>query len=87
MLYEVITCALFLDPETQRPFPPTAQIAEAQAKIAAKNLASLIKNSEKEKFVYHSNRITSYNVCYTKLLRIISFILFYHYRVVRAEAL
>ena len=47
-------CALFLDPETQRPFPPTAQIAEAQAKIAAKNLKALIKNSEKEKFVYHS---------------------------------
>jgi len=47
-------CALCLNPETQRPFPPTAQIAEAQAKVAAKNLISLIKNSEKEKFIYHS---------------------------------
>jgi NADH dehydrogenase len=47
-------CALCLDPKTQRPLPPTAQIAEAQAKIAAKNLISLIKNSQKEKFVYHS---------------------------------
>ena len=47
-------CALFLNPETQRPFPPTAQIAEAQAKVAAKNLKALIKNSQKEKFVYNS---------------------------------
>jgi len=53
-VFAIGDCALFLDPETQRPFPPTAQIAEAQAKVAAKNLISLIKNSEKEKFVYHS---------------------------------
>ncbi len=53
-VFAIGDCALFLNPETQRPFPPTAQIAEAQAKIAAKNLISLIKNSEKEKFVYHS---------------------------------
>ena len=53
-VFAIGDCALFLDPETQRPFPPTAQIAEAQAKTAAKNLTSLIKNSEKEKFVYHS---------------------------------
>jgi len=53
-VFAVGDCALFLDPETQRPFPPTAQIAEAQAKTAAKNLSALIKNSEKEKFVYHS---------------------------------
>jgi NADH dehydrogenase len=53
-VFAIGDCALFLDPETQRPFPPTAQIAEAQAKVAAKNLVALIKNSEKEKFVYHS---------------------------------
>jgi len=53
-VFAVGDCALFLDPETQRPFPPTAQIAEAQAKTAAKNLSALIKNSQKEKFVYHS---------------------------------
>jgi len=53
-VFAIGDCALFLDPETQRPFPPTAQIAEAQAKVAAKNLISLIKNSEKKKFVYHS---------------------------------
>ncbi|QMU55487.1 MAG: NAD(P)/FAD-dependent oxidoreductase [Nitrosopumilus sp.] len=53
-VFAIGDCSLFLNPETQRPFPPTAQIAEAQAKVAAKNLTSLIKNSEKEKFVYHS---------------------------------
>ena len=53
-VFAIGDCALHLDPNTQRPLPPTAQIAEAQAKIAAKNLTALIKNSKKEKFVYHS---------------------------------
>ncbi|MFQ5781690.1 MAG: NAD(P)/FAD-dependent oxidoreductase [Nitrosopumilus sp.] len=53
-VFAIGDCALFLDPETKRPFAPTAQIAEAQAKIAAKNLAALITKSEKEKFEYHS---------------------------------
>lgn len=53
-VFAIGDCALFLDPETQKPFPPTAQIAEAQAKTAAKNLKALITNSEKEKFEYHS---------------------------------
>ena len=53
-VFAIGDCALFVDPITNRPFPPTAQIAEAQAKMAAKNLISLIKNFEKEKFVYHS---------------------------------
>jgi NADH:ubiquinone reductase (H+-translocating) len=53
-VFAIGDCALFLNPETKRPFPPTAQIAEAQAKTAAKNLTALIKNSEKEKFEYHS---------------------------------
>ena len=53
-VFAIGDCALHIDPLTQRPLPPTAQIAEAQAKIAAKNLIALIKNSEKEKFVYHS---------------------------------
>ena len=53
-VFAIGDCALFVDPVTNRPFPPTAQIAEAQAKMAAKNLISLIKNSEKEKFAYHS---------------------------------
>lgn len=53
-VFAIGDCALFLDPKTERPFPPTAQIAEAQAKTAAKNLKALITNSQKEKFVYHS---------------------------------
>jgi len=53
-VFAIGDCAMFLNPETKRPFPPTAQIAEAQALIAAKNLIALIKNSEKEKFEYHS---------------------------------
>jgi len=53
-VFAIGDCALFIDPKTQRPFPPTAQIAESQAKTAAKNLSALIKNSQKEKFVYHS---------------------------------
>jgi len=53
-VFAVGDCAFFLDPKTQRPFPPTAQIAEAQARTAAKNLKALIKNLQKEKFVYHS---------------------------------
>jgi len=53
-VFAIGDCALFIDQMSNRPFPPTAQIAEAQAKIAAKNLISLIKNSDQEKFVYHS---------------------------------
>ncbi len=53
-VFAIGDCALFIDPITNRPFPPTAQIAEAQAKMAAKNLISLIQNSEQEEFVYHS---------------------------------
>jgi len=53
-VFAVGDCALFLDPKTQRPFAPTAQIAEAQAKVAASNLYALIKNKEKTKFVYES---------------------------------
>jgi NADH dehydrogenase len=53
-VFAIGDCVLFVDPKTNKPYPPTAQIAETQAKMAAKNLISLIKNSEKEKFVYHS---------------------------------
>ena len=53
-VFAIGDCALFLDPKTNRPFAPTAQIAEAQAKVAAKNLHALIKNKEKAKFVYES---------------------------------
>ena len=53
-VFAIGDCALFLDPESKRPYPPTAQLAESQAKIAASNLHALIKNKEKTKFVFKS---------------------------------
>jgi len=53
-VFAIGDCALFMDPKTNRPFAPTAQLAEAQAKIAAHNLHALIKNLEKKKFEYRS---------------------------------
>ena len=53
-VFAIGDCALFMDPKTNRPFAPTAQLAEAQAKIAAHNLQALIKNLEKKKFKYRS---------------------------------
>jgi len=53
-VFAIGDCALFMDPQTNRPYAPTAQLAEAQAKIAAYNLNASIKNLEKKKFVYHS---------------------------------
>jgi len=53
-VFAIGDCALFIDPSTKRPFPPTAQLAEAQAKSAAHNLYSLIRNEEMEKFQYQS---------------------------------
>jgi NADH dehydrogenase len=53
-VFAIGDCALFMDPQTNRPFAPTAQLAEAQAKIAAYNLNALIKNLEKKKFQFQS---------------------------------
>jgi NADH:ubiquinone reductase (H+-translocating) len=53
-VFAIGDCALFMDTQTNRPFAPTAQLAEAQAKITAHNLSALIKNLEKKKFEYHS---------------------------------
>ena len=53
-VFAIGDCALFIDPESERPFPPTAQLAEAQAKTAAKNLHALITNGTKSKFVFKS---------------------------------
>lgn len=51
-VFAIGDCAGFIDPRTKRQLPPTAQIAEAQAKTAAKNLKAMIRNAEKEKFTY-----------------------------------
>jgi len=53
-VFAIGDCALFLDPTTNRPFPPTAQLAEAQAKSAAHNLYSLIRNKDMKKFEFRS---------------------------------
>lgn len=53
-VFAIGDCALFLDAKTDRPFPPTAQLAEAQAKAAAFNLHSLIRNKKMKKFEYES---------------------------------
>jgi NADH dehydrogenase len=53
-VFAVGDCALFIDSTTERPFPPTAQLAEAQAKAAAHNLYSLIRNKDMKKFEYKS---------------------------------
>jgi len=53
-VFAIGDCALFLDPTTKRPFPPTAQLAEAQAKSAAHNLYSLIRNKDMKKFEFKS---------------------------------
>ncbi|OEH93987.1 NAD(P)/FAD-dependent oxidoreductase [Bacillus solimangrovi] len=44
-------CALIINDEINRPYPPTAQIAIQEAEVCAKNLASLVKgNNELEGF-------------------------------------
>ncbi len=53
-VFAIGDCMLFVDPESGRPFPPTAQIAEAQAKTAAGNLEALIRNTGMKKFEYRS---------------------------------
>ena len=45
-------CALSIDPSTERPYAPTAQLAEAHAKSIAANLNAVINGQPKKKFVY-----------------------------------
>ena len=47
-VFAIGDCALFVDPDTQRPFAPTAQIAEAQAKTAAKKFTCVNTKLKKE---------------------------------------
>ena len=51
-VFAIGDCSLSVDPNTQKPLPPTAQVAEAQAKTAAKNLIAAIRGRDKERFVY-----------------------------------
>ena len=41
-------CASIIDPHTKKPYPPTAQHAIREGKVASKNLISIIKNRREE---------------------------------------
>ncbi len=47
-------CALSVDPSTGKPYAPTAQLAEAQAKQVAANLKAIISGGKMSKFRYES---------------------------------
>jgi len=51
-VFAIGDCCYIIDSKTNRPLPPTAQNAESEAKIVAKNLHAIITNKDKEKFVY-----------------------------------
>jgi len=51
-VFAIGDCCLTIDPVTKKPYPPAAQIAHEQAKVAARNLESLIKNKTKKRFEY-----------------------------------
>ncbi len=51
-VFAIGDCCQVIDPDFKKSQPPTAQVAEAQAKIAAYNLYALIRNKEKKKYDY-----------------------------------
>ena len=53
-VFAIGDCCYLLNPQTNRPYPPTAQSAEAGAKVVAYNLQSIIKNKQKKKFEFSS---------------------------------
>ena len=53
-VFAIGDCCQTIDPITKKPYAPTAQLAEAHAKIAAHNLYALIRNKQKKNFEYKS---------------------------------
>ncbi|MEM2785213.1 MAG: NAD(P)/FAD-dependent oxidoreductase [Candidatus Nitrosotenuis sp.] len=53
-VYVIGDCSLTINPRTNKPYPPTAQNAEAEAKIAAYNLYAEISGRPKKKIDYVS---------------------------------
>ena len=51
-VFAIGDCSQF-DDEINNKFPPTAQLAEAHAKLVAYNIKQTIENKEKKKFVYN----------------------------------
>lgn len=45
-IFVIGDCSLIINEETNRPYPPTAQIAMQQGETCAKNLAAVIRNKE-----------------------------------------
>lgn len=45
-VFVVGDCAVMMNPETDRPFPPTAQIALQMGDVAAKNIKALVEGSQ-----------------------------------------
>jgi NADH dehydrogenase len=58
-VYVLGDCASITDPHTGKPYPPTAEHAIRQGKVAAKNIISAInrKANEKRKFDYETKGI------------------------------
>jgi len=53
-VFAIGDCCYLLNPQTNKPYPPTAQSAEAGAKVVAYNLQAIIKNKQKKKFEFSS---------------------------------
>lgn len=53
-VYVIGDCALAINPSTGKPYPPTAQNAEAEAKITADNIHAVIMGKERKKLDYTS---------------------------------
>ncbi|HXV51222.1 MAG TPA: NAD(P)/FAD-dependent oxidoreductase [Nitrosopumilaceae archaeon] len=53
-VFAIGDCSLTINPQTNKPYPPTAQNAEAEAKFAAYNLYATIKGKIKKKIDYMS---------------------------------
>lgn len=47
-------CSLIINEETDRPYPPTAQIAIQQGELCAKNLLSILRGQELKPFIFHN---------------------------------
>ena len=54
-IFIVGDCALIINEEINRPYPPTAQIAMQQGEVIAKNLTKLVRNqSDLETFTFEN---------------------------------
>ena len=53
-VFAVGDCCQLINLQTHRPYPPTAQNAQEEAKIVAHNLRALIRKGQKKKFEYSS---------------------------------